>query len=97
MTESPSDYHLLLFQHDNCGICVALKPKIQELLAENFPGLELTIVDLIKQPEMRGKHLVFTAPTLLFMQGEKEWFRMSGNFPVVNLKKNLLSFFPVTN
>jgi thioredoxin 1 len=97
MTESIDNYKLLLFQHDNCGICVALKPKIQELIASSFPGLQMDIIDLKKQPDMRGQHLVFTAPTLLFVQGAKEWFRLSGNFPLVNLKKNLSAFLPVTN
>lgn len=97
MTQLAGKYKLLLFQHDNCGICVALKPKIRDLLATSFPGLQLEIIDLKKQAALRGQHLVFSAPTLLFMEGEKEWFRLSGNFSLSSLKKNLTAFLPVSN
>ncbi|MEZ4948918.1 MAG: thioredoxin family protein [Saprospiraceae bacterium] len=94
MTEH--SFRLLLFKHDNCGICVALKPKVQELIGKEFPTIPLETIDLILEPEMRGRFLVFTAPTLLFMEGEKEWFRMSGTFSLSELKSNLRKFIPVT-
>jgi hypothetical protein len=75
---------------------VALKPKVQELIQNEFPLLPFETIDLIKNPDMRGRFLVFTAPTLLFMEGDKEWFRMAGTFSLTELKSNLQKLIPVT-
>lgn len=79
------DAVLLYFSHDKCNVCKVLKPKIAELLASEFPEMEMLYVNTEKLPEVAGQHRVFAVPTVgLFFQG-KESLRYSRNLSVTEL------------
>ena len=68
---------LVYFKNDHCGPCLALRPKVQELIESEFPRLKFIVVDSVQQPELNGEFQVFANPTLLVFFDGKEYIRKS--------------------
>lgn len=75
---------LAYFSHQNCNVCKVLKPKVRNLIENNFPRLSLYYVNTIEYPDVAGQFSVFTVPTLLVFFESKEYIRESR---YVNLDK----------
>lgn len=76
---------LLYFSNDMCSVCKVLKPKVIELLKEQFPQIETRYVDIDKSPLLSGQHRVFTIPTILIFFDGKEQTRFSRNISLQQL------------
>jgi|SRR5690554_2416667 len=63
------------FSAPNCGVCKALRPKIEELFSEKFPSVKFVHVQIDKSSGISGKYSVFSAPTLLVFFEGKEFLR----------------------
>lgn len=63
------------FSAPNCGVCEALRPKVEELLAARFPAIKYVHVQIDKAPGISGVYGVFSAPTLLIFFEGKEFLR----------------------
>ena len=68
---------LVYFKNDLCAPCIVLRPKVEELINNEFPKVKFIIVDSVKQPELAGEFSVFANPTLLTFFDGKEYFRKS--------------------
>jgi len=68
---------LVYFKNDFCGPCVALRPKVSNLIASKFPKMEMVIVDSFTNPSLAGQYNVFGNPTLLVFFEGKEYIRKS--------------------
>jgi len=83
------DATLIYFSHEQCNVCKVLKPKIAELLQNEFPKMKMYYSDTVKFPETAAQNSVFAVPTLLvFFQG-KEYFRKSRNISVGDLENDI--------
>lgn len=63
------------FSSPNCGVCHALRPKVEELLSEKFPLIKFIHIEIDKSPGISGAYGVFSAPTLLVFFEGKEFLR----------------------
>ncbi|MBB6680496.1 thioredoxin family protein [Aequorivita sp. 609] len=63
------------FSAPNCGVCHALRPKVEELFSEDFPAVKFIHVEIDKSPGISGELGVFSAPTLLVFFEGKEFLR----------------------
>ena len=63
---------LVYFKNDFCGPCVALRPKVGDLIQSKFPKMEMVIVDSFENPSLAGKYNVFGNPTILVFFEERE-------------------------
>lgn len=62
---------LLLFGGPHCGVCVAIKPKIESLMAQDFPDIALAYIDCEQFPDICGQHGVFSMPVIkLYIEGQ---------------------------
>jgi thioredoxin-like negative regulator of GroEL len=62
---------LLYFSRPDCGVCDALRPRIEGML-EDYPGVDSWFVDLDAHPEQSGQFTIFTIPAVvLFVQGRE--------------------------
>jgi len=62
---------MLYLSRPDCGVCIALIPKIEEMV-EEFPNMEARYIDLDTLPEAAGKFSIFTIPGILvFIQGKE--------------------------
>ena len=77
-----NDVKLLFFTGSNCGVCVALKPKIDELIRNKFPDVKLQYINTAENMELAAQHLVFTVPTVLILLNSREINRFSRAFGV---------------
>lgn len=62
---------LLLFGGPHCGVCVAIKPKIESLMAQDFPEIALAYIDCEQTPDICAQHSVFSLPVIkLYIEGQ---------------------------
>lgn len=63
------------FSAPNCGVCHALRPKVEDLFSEKFPSIKFVHIEIDKSPDISGVYSVFSAPTLLVFFEGKEFLR----------------------
>lgn len=80
---------VVYFSHEQCNVCKVLKPKVLEMLNQNFPEINFTYIDTVQSPEIAGQYTIFSVPTILgFIEG-KEYFRKSRNIGMQELKESI--------
>jgi thiol-disulfide isomerase/thioredoxin len=77
---------LVYFSHDDCNVCKVLKPKVQELLEDSFPGMKFVYVNTHKQPDEAASKQVFAVPTILVYFEQREYFRFGRNVSLGELE-----------
>ncbi len=79
----------IYFSSNGCGVCEALKPKIQDLIFSEFPNIKFIEIKSEIHPEINGHFGVFSAPTfLVFLEG-KEYVRKVRNMSVRELYQEI--------
>ena len=76
---------LLYFYNDNCAPCKALRPKVQELVQEEFPLMKMFLINAEQFPETVAAFGVFASPTLIVLFEQKEYIRESKNISISEL------------
>ncbi|MGM0376669.1 MAG: thioredoxin family protein [Bacteroidota bacterium] len=77
---------LIYFSHDQCSVCKVLKPKVADLLAEQFPKMEMFYCNTLEQSEVAAQNRIFSVPTVLVFFDGRETFRYSRNISLDELK-----------
>ncbi len=70
-----------------CSSCWALKPKIEELLKEEFPKMVFTAVASEGEPEWCAKNRIFSAPTIMLFFEGREYQRFGKAVSIVELRE----------
>lgn len=73
-----SEAVLVLFGGAHCNVCQVIKPKITELLAHEFPRVEMVYVDCEAQQDLCAQEGVFSLPVVrVYFGGQRigEWVR----------------------
>lgn len=84
---------MFYFSTPTCGVCKSIKPKIIDLVAEDFPEMGLYYVDTEAIPEARGQLSIYSVPAILvFFQG-KELIREARNFGIMDLGRKIDRFY----
>lgn len=61
---------LVLFGGAHCGVCQAVKPKLEWLMAQRYPEIEMVYVDCAASPEICAQHRIFSLPVVhLYVEG----------------------------
>ena len=76
---------LIYFSSESCSVCKVLRPKVEALLRDSYPGMESRYVDIEKSMVIAGQHSVFAIPTLLLYFNGKEQQRFSRNISLHQL------------
>lgn len=71
-----ADNRLCLFyiKAPDCGVCNVMLDKV-ERLADSFPLLSSFYTDIIEEPLIAGRFLVYSGPTVLLLMEGKEVYR----------------------
>jgi len=80
---------LVYFYNDNCAPCLSLRPKVIELVNEDFPKMELTFVNSGINPEIPARYHAFTNPTLIIFFEGREYRRESKYISIPQLAKTI--------
>lgn len=83
---------LLYISRQNCSVCHALLPQIEEVL-HDFPTIASIFIDADELPEIAGAFTVFTVPTILVFLDGKEMIRKSRFIPIDPLQSELKKVF----
>ena len=76
---------LLYFYNDNCAPCKILRPKVRELVQDNFPNIEFRLINAKQFPTTSARFGVFASPALLVFFEGKEYIRESKNISIGEL------------
>ncbi len=68
---------MVYFYNDNCAPCHSLRPKVINLVKQEFPKMKLAFVNTLKYPELPAKFNVFSNPTLITFFDGREYKRES--------------------
>lgn len=77
---------LAYFSTENCKVCKVLKPKVAELVQNEFPKIKLIYIKSDVLPEVAAQNQVFTAPAILVFFEGRESIRKSRNIGIGELE-----------
>jgi len=80
---------LAYFSTEACNVCKVLKPKVAELVQEQFRKIKLVYIKSDKLPEVAAQNQVFAAPTILVFFEGREYIRKSRNIGIGELQKEI--------
>ncbi len=80
---------VIYFSTPECNVCKVLKPKLQELLNEDFPEMKFGYVNCNEVKGLAAQKSIFTVPTILFYLEGKEFIRKSRNINLSELYREL--------
>ncbi len=76
---------LAYFSTPDCRVCQALRPKVGELLAREFPRMAGVYVDC--GALAAGQYRVFSVPTLIVFFEGREWLRHGRSVGLADLRQ----------
>ncbi len=80
---------LVYFKNDACAPCLALRPKVAELIENAFPEMKMLVVDTVQSPELAGAFNVFSNPSLLVFFEGREYLRKSKYISIPELESEI--------
>ena len=80
---------LLYFWNSSCSVCEPLYDKLEILISDHFPKLQIKKVNVTENPKLREKYSVFTSPLIILLLDDKEYFRSGGNVSTQEIKKKI--------
>jgi thioredoxin 1 len=75
---------MLYFYNDNCAPCMAIRPKLQEMLRK-FPEIKTLMIDASANMVTASEFEVFTSPLLILFFDGKEYLRKGKFFSMQEL------------
>jgi thiol-disulfide isomerase/thioredoxin len=76
---------MLYFFNDNCAPCKVLRPKVMEMVIDNFPNIGFHLINAEQFLSTAAHFGVFSAPTILVFFEGKEYIRESKNISMNEL------------
>jgi len=80
---------LVMFGSARCSVCTAIRPRIDELLAERFPGLPLAYVSCEDHADLCAQHSVFSLPALKLFLDNRISLELARSFSLKELEAGL--------
>ncbi|WP_372932212.1 thioredoxin family protein [Shewanella putrefaciens] len=77
---------LLLFGAPNCGVCQTLKPRIAEMLSQEFPLIQMAYIDCETQAEIAARYNVFCLPVVECVFYGKTFGRFAKVFSLADMR-----------
>jgi len=84
-----SENLLIYFFNDDCTPCLSLRPKVEELVREKFPLMDMAYVNGKEFPELVGEFNAFGFPVLIFYFEGKEFLRYSKYVSMIELEESI--------
>jgi len=76
---------LAYFSTEACNVCKVLKPKVMQMLEEQFPEMKMAYIKSDVLPDIAGQNQIFAAPTILVFFDGREYIRKSRNIGIGEL------------
>lgn len=76
------------FKGSQCSACLALLPKVEQLLKQ-YPEIKFNLIDLDTAPELAVSFNIFSVPAIVVTIDEKVYLKEAGIFSVYTLEEKL--------
>jgi thioredoxin-like negative regulator of GroEL len=86
---------LLYFYNDDCPPCTSLRPKVESMVAKDFPKMTLVWVNSKIQAYIPAHFGVFANPAILVFFEGKEFLRFSKYVSVIEMKAAILRIYSI--
>lgn len=73
----------------DCNVCHVMKPKVMDMLAENFPEIKFLDINTAESPEIAAQLGVFVIPSVIGFFDGREFVRKARNFSIHELASEL--------
>lgn len=80
---------LIYFYSNDCAPCRSLRPKVEELVRDSFPLMDMIYIDGREFPELAAEYNAFGFPVLIFIFEGKEFLRYSKYVSIAELKESI--------
>jgi thiol-disulfide isomerase/thioredoxin len=80
---------LAYFSTAACSVCKVLKPKVAEMISQDFLLIKPVYVEIDRLPELAAQYRIFAVPTLLVFFDGRETIRKSRSFGLDELKEEI--------
>ncbi|MBZ0178066.1 MAG: thioredoxin family protein [Melioribacteraceae bacterium] len=80
---------LLYVSTEECSVCKVLKPKVIEMINENFPRILFLYVDAEDSKEAAAQLSVFSVPTIIVYFEGREYIRKSRTVGLSELQEEI--------
>lgn len=84
---------LLLFGGPQCGVCNAIKPKLELLMTQHHPEIALVYVDCEASPAVCAQHGVFSLPVVQLYVDNRLCLERGRSFSLVELSDQIERIF----
>lgn len=84
---------LLYFYNDSCAPCVALRPKIEQMLDNQFAKMHMVYVNSAQSPELSALYNVFASPAVIVYFDGHETFRVSKYISINELAMRIERYY----
>lgn len=83
---------LVYLSRPACGVCVAIKPKVSEML-NKYPEAEGVYINMDRIPESAGEFSIFTIPGIIVYVDGKEMIREARYISIEDLTSRIGRFY----
>ena len=80
---------LVYFFSNQCAPCLSLRPKVEELINERFPQMDMVYVDAVHFPGLISEFRAYSYPVLIFFFEGKEYLRYSKYVSLSELNESI--------
>lgn len=80
---------LLYFWNSTCSVCEPLYDKLEILISDHFPELQIKKVSVEESPELCTKYGVFSSPLIILLLDGKEYIRSGSNVSIHEIKQKI--------
>jgi thiol-disulfide isomerase/thioredoxin len=84
-----SENLLVYFYNDECAPCLSLRPKVEELMRDRFPLMDMVYVNARQFPELISEYRAYSYPVLIFFFEGKEYLRFSKYVSLSGLSESI--------
>lgn len=83
---------LVYFGSKTCGVCVDMKPKVEEML-KKYPKIKSIYVDVEKSHKIAVSYGFFTIPALLLFVEGKETIREARHISIMDIDNRVSRYY----
>jgi thioredoxin 1 len=80
---------MIYFYQEQCGVCRMLLPKVKNLIENQFPKIELKVLNAEKNRELAAQLRMLTVPGIILFFAGKEFLRSNGLITMNELESRI--------
>ncbi len=80
---------IIYFYSNHCAPCISLRPKVLQMVSDDYPKIELAFVNSEKYPLLPAAYNIFANPTIVLFFDGREYRRESKYISILQLSETI--------